>query len=42
MVHFQGPDTEAEVMEENNSSPVDDGNEELPPYLREEPPEGQS
>lgn len=29
-------------MEENNTSPVDDGNEDLPPYLREEPPEGQS
>lgn len=36
---MKGPDTDAEVMEENNTSPVDDGNEELPPYLREESPE---
>ncbi|KAG5273433.1 hypothetical protein AALO_G00151260 [Alosa alosa] len=36
---MKGPDTDAEVVEENSSSPVDDATEELPPYLREEPPE---
>ncbi|XP_062404126.1 transmembrane protein 263-B-like [Sardina pilchardus] len=35
---MKGPDTDAEVVEENSSS-VDDATEELPPYLREEPPE---
>ena len=42
MVHPQGPDPDTEVVEENSSSPVDANNEEIPPYLREEPPEGKS
>lgn len=33
---MNGPSTETEVIEE---APADPNNEELPPYLREEPPE---
>ncbi|XP_012677813.1 transmembrane protein 263-B-like [Clupea harengus] len=36
---MKGPDPDTEVVEENSSSPVDANNEEIPPYLREEPPE---
>ncbi|XP_063052142.1 transmembrane protein 263-B-like [Engraulis encrasicolus] len=37
---MKGPDTETEVVEDNGSSPVvEENTEELPPYLREEPPE---
>ncbi|XP_030644256.1 transmembrane protein 263-B [Chanos chanos] len=36
---MKGPNTETEVVEEGGSSPVDSNNDELPPYLREDPPE---
>jgi len=34
---LKGPSAETEVIEE---APADPNNEELPPYLHEEPPEG--
>ncbi|KAL6480816.1 hypothetical protein MHYP_G00118490 [Metynnis hypsauchen] len=37
---MKGPSTEAEVIEEGTPAPADPSSEELPPYLREEPPEG--
>ncbi|XP_035252677.1 uncharacterized protein LOC118215787 isoform X3 [Anguilla anguilla] len=36
---MKGPNAETEPVEEASSSP---DNEELPPYLREDPPEGES
>ncbi|XP_022539581.1 transmembrane protein 263-B-like isoform X3 [Astyanax mexicanus] len=36
---MKGPSDETEVIEEGTPSPVDPNGEELPPYLREEPPE---
>ncbi|XP_036400122.1 transmembrane protein 263-A [Megalops cyprinoides] len=36
---MKGPSTEAEEVGEGSSSPDSSNNEEVPPYLREEPPE---
>ncbi|KAG7467937.1 hypothetical protein MATL_G00137480 [Megalops atlanticus] len=36
---MKGPSTEAEEVGEASSSPDSSNNEEVPPYLREEPPE---
>ncbi|KAM9470576.1 uncharacterized protein Hap1MRO34_012513 isoform 2-T2 [Clarias gariepinus] len=40
---MKGPSTDSgvmEVMDESTTSPIDPNSDDLPPYLREDPPEG--